>query len=78
MKRWIIWTAAAAPVAAIGYVLIGVDVRPHVEYVEEIIQLVKVVMVFFILAKCKICAEYVVEIMKLVRAVMVYCGQERK
>ena len=35
MKRWVKWGVVALPVAAITYVLIGVDVRPHVEYVPE-------------------------------------------
>ncbi|MFN6176357.1 MAG: M23 family peptidase, partial [Flavobacteriales bacterium] len=35
MKRWVKWTALAAPVLAMGYVWIGVDVRPHVEYVPD-------------------------------------------
>ena len=35
MKRWVKWTALAAPVLAMGYVWIGVDVRPHVEYVAD-------------------------------------------
>ncbi|HOY27843.1 MAG: peptidoglycan DD-metalloendopeptidase family protein [Flavobacteriales bacterium] len=43
MKRWIKWTAVAVPVAAIGYVLIGVDVRPRVEYAEEPLELVDTV-----------------------------------
>ena len=35
MKRWVKWGAVLVPAVAIGYVLIGVDVRPHVEYVED-------------------------------------------
>jgi murein DD-endopeptidase MepM/ murein hydrolase activator NlpD len=35
MKPWLKWTALAVPVVAVGYVLIGVDVRPREEYVEE-------------------------------------------
>ena len=35
MKRWLKWGAVLGPVVALGYVLVGVDVRPHVEYVEE-------------------------------------------
>ncbi|WKZ65462.1 MAG: peptidoglycan DD-metalloendopeptidase family protein [Flavobacteriales bacterium] len=35
MKRWVKWGIGGAVAAAAVYVLIGVDVRPHVEYVEE-------------------------------------------
>lgn len=35
MKRWVEWGLGLAAVAAIAYVLIGVDLRPRVEYVEE-------------------------------------------
>jgi murein DD-endopeptidase MepM/ murein hydrolase activator NlpD len=35
MKRWVSWTLGTMAVAIIVYVLIGVDVRPHVEYTEE-------------------------------------------
>lgn len=35
MRRFVSWGLAAVAVAAIAYVLIGVDVRPRVEYVEE-------------------------------------------
>ncbi|MBK9176397.1 MAG: peptidoglycan DD-metalloendopeptidase family protein [Flavobacteriales bacterium] len=35
MKRWMMWTIAGAVLAGAAYVLVGVDVRPRVEYVEE-------------------------------------------
>jgi murein DD-endopeptidase MepM/ murein hydrolase activator NlpD len=35
MKPWLKWTALALPMVAVGYVLIGVDVRPREEYVED-------------------------------------------
>jgi len=35
MKPWLKWTALALPVLAMGYVLVGVDVRPREEYVED-------------------------------------------
>jgi murein DD-endopeptidase MepM/ murein hydrolase activator NlpD len=35
MKPWLKWTALALPILVVGYVLLGVDVRPHEEYVED-------------------------------------------
>ncbi len=35
MKRWVKWTLGVAAIAGAVYVLVGVDVRPHVEYVAD-------------------------------------------
>lgn len=37
MKRWMMWAAGATVVAGAGFVLMGVDVRPRVEYVPEVL-----------------------------------------
>ncbi len=37
MKSWVKWTLGLTVPAAAGYVLVGVDLQPHVEYVPEVI-----------------------------------------